>query len=128
MIKYIDLSNKISKRSEGKDYINRIMHLNNLLAPDKYRLDNMNMLASIENKETLLTVLIFLIIHLKYNIINNKNYNYENINQTSPISDKSVGTNFLPDIIGGAFSTNRLSISYVRVNQFARGSVSVFIL
>ncbi len=59
MIKYIDLSNKISKRYEGKDYINRFMHLLNLLAPDKYRLDNMNMLASIENKETLLTVLIF---------------------------------------------------------------------
>jgi hypothetical protein len=35
------------------------MHLLNLLSPDKYRLDNINMLASIENKETLLTVLIF---------------------------------------------------------------------
>ena len=72
MIKYIDLSNKISKRYEGKDYINRFMHLLNLLFPDKYRLDNINMLAS---------------------IINNKNYNYEQTNKTFPISAGRFDTN-----------------------------------
>lgn len=57
--KYIDLSYKVSKRYEGKIYINRFMHLLNVIAPNKYQLDTMNMLASIENKETQLTVLTF---------------------------------------------------------------------
>lgn len=57
--KYIDLSTKVSKRYEGKNYINRFMHLLNVIAPNKYTLDTMNMLASIENKETQLTVLTF---------------------------------------------------------------------
>lgn len=57
--KYIDLSTKVSKRYEGKNYIDRFMHLLNIIAPNKYMLDTMNMLASIENKETQLTVLIF---------------------------------------------------------------------
>lgn len=57
--RYIDLRDKVSKRYEGREYINRFMHLLNILAPDKYTLDTMNMLASIENKETQLTVLTF---------------------------------------------------------------------
>ena len=57
--KYIDLSNKVEKRYQAKAYINRFMHLLNLLAPAKYTLDTMNMLASIESVETQLTVLNF---------------------------------------------------------------------
>lgn len=57
--KYIDLSTKVSKRYESRNYINRFMHLLNIIAPNKYTLDTMNMLASIENKETQLTALTF---------------------------------------------------------------------
>ena len=58
-MKYIDLNTKINKRYEGKAYINRFMHLLNVISPRKYKLDTLNMLASIENKETQLTVLTF---------------------------------------------------------------------
>ena len=58
-VKYIDLGTKVSKRYEGKGYINRFMHLLNIIAPNKYQLDTINMLASIENKETNLTVVLF---------------------------------------------------------------------
>lgn len=58
-MKYIDLSAKIDKRYKGEAYINRFMHLLGLIAPNKYKLDTLNMLASIENKETQLTVLTF---------------------------------------------------------------------
>ena len=57
--KYINLTNKVAKRYQGKQYINRFMHLLNLLAPAKYELNTYNMLASIENTETQLTVLNF---------------------------------------------------------------------
>jgi len=57
--KYIDLNTKVVRRYEGKNYINRFMHLLNIIAPNKYSLDTINMLASIENKETNLTVLTF---------------------------------------------------------------------
>lgn len=57
--KYIDLNTKVSKRYEGKIYINRFVHLLNVIAPNKYQLDTMNMLASIENKKTCLTVVLF---------------------------------------------------------------------
>ena len=59
MAKYIDLSKKVSKRYEGKLYITRFMHLLNLLAKGKYRLDTINLMASIESNETQLTVLNF---------------------------------------------------------------------
>ena len=42
MKKYIDLSTKVTKRYEGKCYINRFMHLLNIIAPDKYLLDSIN--------------------------------------------------------------------------------------
>ena len=54
MIKYIKID--VIKRYEGKKYINRFMHLLNIIAPNKYKLDISNLLASIENKETQLTV------------------------------------------------------------------------
>lgn len=57
--RYIDLSTKVSKRYEGREYINRFMHLLNVLAPDKYNLDTINMLASIESKDTQMTVITF---------------------------------------------------------------------
>ena len=106
MIKYIDLSNKISKRYEGKDYINRFMHLLNLLAPDKYRLDNINMLAS---------------------IINNKNYNYEQTNKTFPISVDRFGTILHLDIEHRAFSAKSWIFLGSSVNKCACRSISVSI-
>lgn len=57
--KYIDLTTKVEKRYQAKQYISRFMHLLNLLAPNKYTLDTLNMLASIESSETELTVLTF---------------------------------------------------------------------
>ncbi len=54
MTKYVKID--VEKRYEGKNYINRFMHLLNIIAPNKYRLDVSNLLASIENKETQLTV------------------------------------------------------------------------
>ena len=38
-MKYIDLSKKVNKRYQGKEYINRFMHLLNILAPKKYELN-----------------------------------------------------------------------------------------
>lgn len=57
--KYIDLSLKVRKTYEGKNYINRYMELLNAIAPNKYRLDLLNGLASIEHVETGLTVVLF---------------------------------------------------------------------
>lgn len=57
--KYIDLSLKVRKAYEGKNYINRYMELLNAIVPNKYRLDLLNGLASIECIETGLTVLLF---------------------------------------------------------------------
>ena len=57
--KYIDLSLKVRKAYEGKSYINRYMQLLNAIAPNKYSLDLLNGLASIECIETGLTVLLF---------------------------------------------------------------------
>ncbi len=57
--KYIDLSLKVRKAYEGKNYINRYMKILNAIAPNKYRLDLLNGLASIECVETGLTVLLF---------------------------------------------------------------------
>jgi len=53
MAKYIEI--KVEKRYHGKAYINRFMHLLNVIAPGKYSLDTLNALASIENNETQLT-------------------------------------------------------------------------
>ena len=53
MKKYIEI--QVKKRYEGKAYIERFMHLLDIVAPGKYRLDTTNLLASIENKETQLT-------------------------------------------------------------------------
>ena len=58
-MKYIDLSKKVNKRYQGKEYINRFMHLLNILAPKKYELNIWNSLVSIEKKDTQLTQLIF---------------------------------------------------------------------
>ena len=57
--KYIDLSLKVRKAYEGKAYINRYMELLNAIAPNKYRLDLLNGLASIECIETGLTAVLF---------------------------------------------------------------------
>ena len=57
--KYIDLSLKVEKKYQGKEYINRFMHLLNLLSPGSYELNNWNMLSSIEDKTTQGTVLYF---------------------------------------------------------------------
>ena len=54
MTKYIKI--KVDKRYKGKAYILRFMHLLNLIAPNKYELNTYNLLASIENKATQLTV------------------------------------------------------------------------
>ena len=59
MSKYIDLSTKVEKRYQGKEYIKRYYHLLNILAPGKYGLNLYNSLASIENLNTNLTALIF---------------------------------------------------------------------
>lgn len=56
-MKYVKMNTK--KRYEGKAFIERFMHLLNLIAPNKYELNTWNLLASIENKETQLTVLTF---------------------------------------------------------------------
>lgn len=58
-MKYIDLSKKVNKHYQGKEYINRFMHLLNVLAPKKYELNLFNKLASIENINTNLTELTF---------------------------------------------------------------------
>jgi len=55
--KYIKI--EVEKRYMGKEYINRFMHLLELLAPGKYILSTIDLLASIENKETQLTAAIF---------------------------------------------------------------------
>jgi hypothetical protein len=57
--KYIDLSLKVEKKYQGKEYISRFMHLLNILAPGRYELNNWNMLSSIEDTITQLTVLDF---------------------------------------------------------------------
>ena len=57
--KYIDLRTKVQKAYQGKEYINRFMHLLNLLAPGRYELNNWNMFSSIEDKTTQGTVLDF---------------------------------------------------------------------
>lgn len=57
--KYIDLSTKVNKRYEGKKYVNRFIYLLNLISPNIYKLDKMNMLCSIEDTRTQLTVLTF---------------------------------------------------------------------
>ena len=44
-----------------------------------------------------------------------KNYNYGKTNQTFPISADRLGTNLHHNIIGGTFSTNYLTSSYVSV-------------
>ncbi len=44
------------KRYRNKAYINRYMQLLNLRAPGRYRLDTTNLLASIEDTRTQLTV------------------------------------------------------------------------
>lgn len=54
MTKYIKI--EVDKRYKGKAYINRFMHLLNIIAPSKYELNTYNALASIENKSTELTV------------------------------------------------------------------------
>lgn len=54
MTKYIKI--EVDKRYKGKTYINRFMHILNLIAPNKYELNTWNALASIEDKETQLTV------------------------------------------------------------------------
>ena len=54
MTKYIKI--EVDKRYKGKAYINRFMHLLSIIAPSKYELNTYNALASIENKETQLTV------------------------------------------------------------------------
>lgn len=58
-MKYIDLSKKVEKRYQGKEYIKRYFHLLNILAPSKYGLNLFNQLASIENLNTNLTELTF---------------------------------------------------------------------
>jgi len=50
---------KIGKLQKGRTYINRYMHLLDLIAPNKYELDTLNLLASIINKRTDLTVVLF---------------------------------------------------------------------
>lgn len=55
--KYIEL--KFDKRYKGKAYINRFMHLLNVIAPAKYELNTLNLLASIENTYTNLTAVLF---------------------------------------------------------------------
>ena len=52
--KYIRIN--VEKRYMGKAYIERFVHLLNVIAPNKYELNTWNALASIENKETQLTV------------------------------------------------------------------------
>ncbi len=57
MTKHIQIQTE--KRYMGKAWITRYMHLLELTAPGKYRLDTTNMLASIENKETQMTAATF---------------------------------------------------------------------
>ena len=57
--KYIDLSMKVEKRYQGREYINRYMHLLNVIAPNKYVLNTLDLCATIENTQTQLTVLVF---------------------------------------------------------------------
>jgi hypothetical protein len=52
--KYIKI--EVEKRYMGKAYINRFMHLLNLIAPGRYELNTWNGLASIEDTITQLTV------------------------------------------------------------------------
>ena len=52
--KYIQINTE--KRYQGKIYINRFMHLLELRAPGRYKLDTLNMMASIEDTRTQLTV------------------------------------------------------------------------
>ena len=52
--KYIKI--EVEKRYMGKAYINRFMHLLNLIAPMRYELNTWNGLASIEDTQTQLTV------------------------------------------------------------------------
>lgn len=52
--KYIKI--EVEKRYMGKAYINRFMHLLNLIAPSRYELNTWNGLASIEDTQTQLTV------------------------------------------------------------------------
>ncbi len=47
------------KKFMRKEYINRYMHLLNIISPNKYELNTVNMLAHIENKETQLIAVIF---------------------------------------------------------------------
>ena len=46
---------EVDRRYMGKAWINRYMHLLNIIAPGKYKLDTTNMFASIENINTQLT-------------------------------------------------------------------------
>jgi len=64
MMKFIDLDKATGYRCRLRKvyyraYIERFMHLLSLIAPNKYRLDTINLLASIENTHTQLTVLQF---------------------------------------------------------------------
>ncbi len=54
MTRHINI--QAEKRYQGRAYINRFMHLLNLRAPGRYRLDTVNRLASIEDIRTQLTV------------------------------------------------------------------------
>lgn len=50
---------QVKKRYHGREWIQRFMHLLNLIAPGKYRLDTTCLLASIEDLNTGLTVATF---------------------------------------------------------------------
>ncbi len=61
MAKYIDLetATDFAPVYKYKNYINRFMELLEKIAPNKYELNTYNMLASIEDKNTNLTILQF---------------------------------------------------------------------
>ncbi len=62
--KYIDLDKVTGypcrlKNKKHRAYIRRFVHLLNVIAPNKYELENLNLLSSIEDVETNLTALKF---------------------------------------------------------------------
>ncbi len=63
-MKYIDLDTATNypfraRNKFHREYIERFIHLLELVAPGKYKLDTINLLASIENTESQLTALQF---------------------------------------------------------------------
>lgn len=56
---YIESSSRLKAIEKCRKYILRYFSLLNMIAPNKYELDTINLMASISNKETGLTVVTF---------------------------------------------------------------------